>query len=136
MKPWQALVRDVPDFPRRGILFKDITPVLADADGFAAAPASSGGTGGMRPLSAEMSPSVQCASHSALLAEGSKASQSWPWLCRASLAEVTSAAGEPGRSRHSPCPANANWDQSSAAIARRTVRWNHFRWRRRAMTGA
>ncbi|GHD68296.1 hypothetical protein GCM10007164_09760 [Luteimonas padinae] len=40
MKPWQALVRDVPDFPRRGILFKDITPVLADADGFAAAVAA------------------------------------------------------------------------------------------------
>jgi hypothetical protein len=99
-------------------------------------PASSGGTGGIRPLFAEMSPSVQCASHSALLAEGSKASQSWPWPCRASLAAVTSAAGEPGRSRHSPCPANASWDQSSAAIARRTVRWNHFRWRRRAMTAA
>jgi len=27
-----ALVRDVPDFPRPGILFKDITPVLADAE--------------------------------------------------------------------------------------------------------
>lgn len=40
MKQWQALVRDVPDFPRRGILFKDITPVLADADGFAAAVAA------------------------------------------------------------------------------------------------
>ena len=40
MKQWQALVRDVPDFPRPGILFKDITPVLADADGFAAAVAA------------------------------------------------------------------------------------------------
>jgi adenine phosphoribosyltransferase len=28
------LVRDVPDFPQPGILFKDITPVLADPDGF------------------------------------------------------------------------------------------------------
>jgi adenine phosphoribosyltransferase len=27
----QAAVRDVPDFPQPGILFKDITPVLADA---------------------------------------------------------------------------------------------------------
>ncbi|MGO1540557.1 MAG: adenine phosphoribosyltransferase [Luteimonas sp.] len=37
MSQWQHLVRDVPDFPRPGILFKDITPVLADAEGFAAA---------------------------------------------------------------------------------------------------
>jgi adenine phosphoribosyltransferase len=27
----RAMLRDVPDFPRAGILFKDITPVLADA---------------------------------------------------------------------------------------------------------
>lgn len=27
----RALVRDVPDFPRPGILFRDITPLLADA---------------------------------------------------------------------------------------------------------
>ena len=27
----RALIRDVPDFPRPGILFKDITPLLADA---------------------------------------------------------------------------------------------------------
>ena len=26
-----AAIRDVPDFPKPGILFKDITPVLADA---------------------------------------------------------------------------------------------------------
>jgi adenine phosphoribosyltransferase len=31
-----ALVRDVPDFPQPGILFRDITPVLADAEVFAA----------------------------------------------------------------------------------------------------
>lgn len=37
MPSWQTLLRDVPDFPRPGILFKDITPVLADADAFAAA---------------------------------------------------------------------------------------------------
>lgn len=32
----RARVRDVPDFPRAGIVFKDITPVLADAELFAA----------------------------------------------------------------------------------------------------
>ncbi len=30
-----ALIRDVPDFPKPGILFKDITPLLADVNGFA-----------------------------------------------------------------------------------------------------
>lgn len=34
MTDWQALIRDIPDFPKPGIVFKDITPVLADADGF------------------------------------------------------------------------------------------------------
>jgi adenine phosphoribosyltransferase len=33
----RALVRDVPDYPKPGILFKDITPVLADPRGFALA---------------------------------------------------------------------------------------------------
>jgi adenine phosphoribosyltransferase len=28
------LIRPVPDFPKPGILFRDITPLLADADGF------------------------------------------------------------------------------------------------------
>jgi adenine phosphoribosyltransferase len=28
-----GLIRDVPDFPKPGILFKDITPLLGDADG-------------------------------------------------------------------------------------------------------
>jgi|GEM_PF-2961281 len=37
MSQWLHLLRDVPDFPKPGILFKDITPVLADAGGFAAA---------------------------------------------------------------------------------------------------
>ena len=32
----ESLVLDVPDFPKPGIVFKDITPLLADADGFAA----------------------------------------------------------------------------------------------------
>ena len=29
-----ARIRDIPDFPKKGIVFKDITPVLADADLF------------------------------------------------------------------------------------------------------
>jgi adenine phosphoribosyltransferase len=32
-----ALVRDIPDFPKPGIVFKDITPVLASAEGLDAA---------------------------------------------------------------------------------------------------
>jgi adenine phosphoribosyltransferase len=31
-----GLVRDIPDFPRPGVTFKDITPLLADADAFRA----------------------------------------------------------------------------------------------------
>lgn len=31
-----ARIRDVPDYPKPGIVFKDITPLLADATGFAA----------------------------------------------------------------------------------------------------
>jgi adenine phosphoribosyltransferase len=30
------LIRDVPDYPQPGVTFKDITPLLADAEGFAA----------------------------------------------------------------------------------------------------
>ena len=33
---WAKLVRDVPDFPSPGIVFKDIAPLLADARAFAA----------------------------------------------------------------------------------------------------
>ncbi len=33
----QGLIRDVPDFPRAGIVFKDITPLLLDASAFARA---------------------------------------------------------------------------------------------------
>lgn len=36
MTTWRGLVRDVADFPLPGILFKDLTPVLADPAGFAA----------------------------------------------------------------------------------------------------
>lgn len=32
---WAALIRDIPDFPAPGILFKDIAPLLADARGLA-----------------------------------------------------------------------------------------------------
>jgi adenine phosphoribosyltransferase len=32
----RAAVRDVPDFPKKGIIFKDITPILADAELFRA----------------------------------------------------------------------------------------------------
>jgi len=33
----KALIRDVPDFPQPGIVFKDITPLLADEAGFSSA---------------------------------------------------------------------------------------------------
>jgi adenine phosphoribosyltransferase len=33
---WAALIRDVPDFPSAGIVFKDIAPLLAHAGGLAA----------------------------------------------------------------------------------------------------
>jgi adenine phosphoribosyltransferase len=32
----RRLIRDVPDYPQPGVIFKDITPLLADAAGFAA----------------------------------------------------------------------------------------------------
>ncbi|MCK4577669.1 MAG: adenine phosphoribosyltransferase [Candidatus Marinimicrobia bacterium] len=32
----KSFIRDVPDFPKQGIVFKDITPVLADAGAFGA----------------------------------------------------------------------------------------------------
>lgn len=32
-----SLIRDVPDFPKPGVMFKDITPLLASPGGFAAA---------------------------------------------------------------------------------------------------
>lgn len=37
MQQLLALIRDVPDFPRPGVIFKDITPLLADPAGLAMA---------------------------------------------------------------------------------------------------
>ncbi|MBO3747707.1 adenine phosphoribosyltransferase [Streptosporangiaceae bacterium NEAU-GS5] len=34
MTEWISLIRDVPDYPQPGILFKDITPLLADHAAF------------------------------------------------------------------------------------------------------
>lgn len=36
MNELAALIRDIPDFPEPGVVFKDITPVLADPDAMAA----------------------------------------------------------------------------------------------------
>src|SRR5450432_4659492 len=35
--PIKRMIRDIPDFPKKGILFRDITPLLADASGLALA---------------------------------------------------------------------------------------------------
>ncbi|ATD66858.1 MULTISPECIES: adenine phosphoribosyltransferase [Luteimonas] len=37
MPHWSTLIREIPDFPKPGIVFKDITPLLADARAFAGA---------------------------------------------------------------------------------------------------
>jgi adenine phosphoribosyltransferase len=34
---WKDLIRDVPDFPARGVVYRDITPLLADPTAFEAA---------------------------------------------------------------------------------------------------
>ena len=39
------LIRDIPDFPTAGVLFRDITPLLADADAPAPAPSACSATG-------------------------------------------------------------------------------------------
>ncbi|MFO7299218.1 MAG: adenine phosphoribosyltransferase [Actinomycetes bacterium] len=35
MEDLRSLIRDIPDFPQPGVVFKDITPVLADKEAFA-----------------------------------------------------------------------------------------------------
>ncbi len=40
MTDFRAFIRDVPDFPAPGILFRDVTPLLASPDAFAAAVAA------------------------------------------------------------------------------------------------
>lgn len=34
MEKWKKLIRNIPDFPKKGILFRDITPLLGDGDAF------------------------------------------------------------------------------------------------------
>ncbi|WP_067134011.1 adenine phosphoribosyltransferase [Microtetraspora malaysiensis] len=34
MTEWVSLIRDVPDYPKPGVMFKDITPLLADHGAF------------------------------------------------------------------------------------------------------
>ena len=34
MEQLRGIIRDVPDFPQEGVVFKDITPLLGDADSF------------------------------------------------------------------------------------------------------
>jgi adenine phosphoribosyltransferase len=36
-EPLRSYIRDIPDFPRAGVTFRDITPLLADAEAFRAA---------------------------------------------------------------------------------------------------
>ena len=35
MSPFESLIREVADFPKPGVTFRDVTPLLADAGGFA-----------------------------------------------------------------------------------------------------
>ena len=50
MDDLKSIIRDIPDFPKKGIIFKDITTLLADAKSFARALALLGeGDAGPRP---------------------------------------------------------------------------------------
>lgn len=33
---FESYIKDIPDYPKKGVVFKDITPLLADAEGFEA----------------------------------------------------------------------------------------------------
>jgi adenine phosphoribosyltransferase len=48
----RSYIRDVPDFPKRGILFKDITPLLADPSAYAYAVAKLAAHYATRPVDA------------------------------------------------------------------------------------
>jgi adenine phosphoribosyltransferase len=48
----KAYIRDVPDFPKPGVLFKDITPLLADPEAFAYAVAKLSAHYATRPIDA------------------------------------------------------------------------------------
>ena len=36
MRPYEELIVDIPNYPKPGVVFKDLTPTFADADAFAA----------------------------------------------------------------------------------------------------
>ena len=36
MRPYEELIVDTPNYPKPGVVFKDLTPAFADADAFAA----------------------------------------------------------------------------------------------------
>lgn len=36
MRPYEHLIVDIPDYPKPGVVFKDVTPALADAQAFSA----------------------------------------------------------------------------------------------------
>src|SRR5262249_37387302 len=48
----RSLIRDIPDFPKPGVVFKDITPLLADPDAFAYAVPRMAAHFAARPLDA------------------------------------------------------------------------------------
>ena len=67
-----AYIRDVPDFPKPGVLFKDITPLLADPDGVRVRGRPAGGPL-RQPRRSTRSPRPRPA--------GSCSPPRWPWSC-------------------------------------------------------